>query len=134
MYGTYYINIGGLDMGTKKCSKCKEEKLEEGFHWKVNGKTRQSMCRPCMTEYQMTRWHQRKLDAIEYKGGVCVDCGQMPHPAAMQFHHLDPGEKDFSWNKGRLKSWGKITKELDKCVLLCANCHTIRHSEYRVDW
>ena len=92
------------------------------------------MCKPCLYEYQKNRWHQRKLDAIEYKGGVCADCGQMPHPAAMQFHHLDPEEKDFSWNKGRLRAWDSVLKELDKCVLLCANCHTIRHSDYKIEW
>ena len=121
-------------MTTKICSSCKIEKLEEEYHWKVKNKRRQSMCKECLYTYQKNRWHQRKLDAIEYKGGVCEDCKQMPHPGAMQFHHEDPKEKEFSWNKGRLKSWDYVKKELDKCILLCANCHAIRHSDYKIVW
>ena len=78
----------------------------------------------------MKRWNDIKLKAIEYKGGVCVQCNQsFPYPA-MQFHHIDPSSKDVSWTKLRLRSWDKITFELDKCVLLCANCHSIEHSNY----
>lgn len=121
-------------MSTKICSTCKENKPEDEFHWRVKGKQRQSKCKSCLYTYQKNRWHQRKLDAIEYKGGVCLDCGQMPHPGAMQFHHDDPDEKEFAWNKGRLRAWVSVKKELDKCVLLCANCHAIRHSDYKIEW
>ena len=121
-------------MPTKICCTCKIEKPEEDFHWKVKNKTRQSKCKECLYEYQRNRWHERKMDAIKYLGGVCQDCKQMPHPAVMQFHHLNPSEKDFSWNKGRLRNWNSVKKELDKCVLLCANCHCIRHSDYKIEW
>jgi len=46
--------------------------------------------------------------------------------AAMQFHHID--KKDFTWNKLRPLNWERTQSELDKCVLLCANCHAIIHS------
>ena len=41
---------------------------------------------------------------------------------ALQFHHLDPTQKDFGIS-GTTKSFEKLKPELDKCVLLCANCH-----------
>jgi hypothetical protein len=46
---------------------------------------------------------------------------------ALIFHHLDPSHKDFTIG-GKSKSWNKIQSELDKCVLLCANCHAEVHA------
>ena len=71
-----------------------------------------------------------KIKAIEYLGGECQDCGGKFPEAVYDFHHLDPTEKEagiaaLTSDKG----WGKILEELDKCVLLCANCHRIRHRE-----
>lgn len=70
---------------------------------------------------------QRKLRAIEYMGGKCADCSGQFHPAAYDFHHLDPSQKDDSPAKGLKKSWDNIVLELNKCVMLCANCHRLRH-------
>jgi predicted DNA-binding protein YlxM (UPF0122 family) len=66
--------------------------------------------------------------AIEYKGGKCVKCGYDKYNGALQFHHLNPEEKDFSFSDGGYSlSWLKIIKELDKCILVCANCHSEIH-------
>jgi hypothetical protein len=75
----------------------------------------------------MKRWVNKKLDAIAYKGDKCLDCSQKFHYSIYEFHHLDPNTKDYTWAKLRMKSWSNIKKELDKCVLLCANCHRTRH-------
>lgn len=65
-----------------------------------------------------------KLKAIEYKGGMCVCCGYTGHPGVLDFHHLDASTKEFSIGlKGYTRSWDKIREELDKCILVCANCH-----------
>ena len=45
----------------------------------------------------------------------------------MHFHHLDPTQKQFDWNKLRLKKWEDIVVELKKCILLCGNCHAEMH-------
>ena len=79
-------------------------------------------------KHQILRWRKIKLKAIEYKGGGCTSCGFNSHPAALQFHHLDPESKDVNWTRLRLRSWDKIIHELDKCILLCANCHAIEHA------
>ena len=64
--------------------------------------------------------------AIAFKGGKCQICGYNRCLTAMEFHHPDPMEKDFSIST-RITSWKAIEKELEKCVLLCANCHREVH-------
>lgn len=71
----------------------------------------------------------RKLEAIEFMGGACQDCGGKFPPSVYDFHHIDMATKDKNPSyvlKGGLE---KAKKELAKCVLLCSNCHRIRHFE-----
>ena len=73
-------------------------------------------------------WRRRtKIKLVEYKGGKCELCGYSKCFAALEFHHKDPKVKDFtiggkSWSFERLKS------EVDKCILVCSNCHQEIHS------
>lgn len=114
----------------KECTGCKKTKLITDFYKKNDRETGHNLCKSCFNQYCVSRWQKRKIQAIEYKGGRCVDCG-FDHPTyppdIFEFHHLNPNEKEFDWNKLKLTSWNKIVSELDKCVLLCANCHRIRH-------
>ena len=69
----------------------------------------------------------RKM-AIEYKGGKCIICEYDKCNAALEFHHLNKKDKKFGLSmNGITRSWEKTKKELDKCVLLCANCHREIH-------
>ncbi len=62
--------------------------------------------------------------AIDYKGGKCQICGYNKYQGAFDLHHLNSKEKDFGIaDKWYTRSWVKIKAELDKCILLCANCH-----------
>jgi predicted HNH restriction endonuclease len=75
---------------------------------------------------------RRKLRdmAIEYGGGKCSRCGYNKCKRALSFHHLDPSKKDFGLSaRGLTRSWEKTKVELDKCILLCANCHMEVHEE-----
>ena len=66
------------------------------------------------------------LDSVVYL--KCQTCGYSNCVAALQFHHRDPNEKDFGLShKGMPHSWEKTKKELNKCDLLCANCHFELH-------
>lgn len=66
--------------------------------------------------------------AREYKGGKCMICGYKRYLGALDFHHLNPKEKDFGLSvKGLTRSWEKIKQEIDKCILICANCHREIH-------
>lgn len=72
--------------------------------------------------------------AVEYKGGKCNSCNYNKCIAALEFHHIDPEQKDFGiGNKGFTKSWDKIKTELDKCILVCANCHREIHESLRLN-
>ena len=65
-----------------------------------------------------------KTLALEYKGGKCQICGYSKCVGALELHHVNPKEKSFGiGEKGYTRSWEKVRLELDKCVLLCANCH-----------
>jgi len=88
-------------------------------------------CKKCFNARCQQRWVKRKLEAIDYLGNRCADCDlhiSQSHYAVFEFHHLDPTQKDADWNKLRLSSSARILSELAKCVLLCANCHRIRHA------
>lgn len=114
----------------KKCSKCNITKKDNEFYITKSRLTGSSMCKKCFNNYCIQRWIQRKIDAINYKGAKCQDCSiEFPKEpyVIFDFHHNDPSEKDTDWVKLRLKSWKSITKELDKCSLLCSNCHRKRH-------
>lgn len=65
---------------------------------------------------------------IEAFGGKCGICAYDRCIAALEFHHLDPREKDFAFGRMWSRSWTKIENELMKCVLLCAICHREYHS------
>lgn len=66
-----------------------------------------------------------KLKMVNYKGGKCEKCGYNKCHKALQFHHIDPSNKDINLSASLAANhkWDKIQPELDKCQLLCANCH-----------
>ena len=68
-----------------------------------------------------------KRQLVEYKGGKCQICGYDKCQEALEFHHLDPNEKSFQISGGT-KSFESLKPEVDKCVLLCANCHRELHA------
>jgi len=69
-----------------------------------------------------------RLMARDYKGGKCEICGYAKSQRALSFHHIDPKDKSFGISdKGLTRSWESIRKEIDKCALICANCHMEIH-------
>lgn len=69
-----------------------------------------------------------KQQALEYLGGQCFICGYRESTLSMDFHHLDPSQKEF--NIARVtRSWERVRPELDKCVLLCNRCHAELNSD-----
>ena len=69
---------------------------------------------------------RRKLKemAVAMKGGKCEVCGYHRTVWALDFHHRDPATKSFALShKGYTRSWDVVRKEIEKCILVCANCH-----------
>ncbi len=81
-----------------------------------------------MREAVKKRRVKLRIMAREYKGGRCEICGYNKCSRALSFHHLDPKQKIFGVSdKGLTRSWEKTKAEIDKCILLCANCHMEVH-------
>jgi uncharacterized protein with PIN domain len=90
--------------------------------YQKKGRTR---CGSCNTKIRRFR---AKAAAIEFLGSKCKKCGWSGDQAALQFHHKYSEKKDFTIGNVANKSWDSIKKEMQKCILLCANCHMIEHS------
>lgn len=98
------------------------------------------LCQNCHREihYKLYKLDDRRYDKkvyLEYAGGECVKCGYNKCPASLTFHHRNPEEKEF-WIGGlseRINSIyelsEKIKCEIEKCDILCANCHSLEHSD-----
>lgn len=125
------VVIGGcnnmLSTVEKECCKCHKK-----FFAKKQAKTRQ-YCYDCMPEeaYSNGNTLRRLIKrwSLDYKGNSCFCCGYHKCPDALEFHHLDPSKKDFSISDRNIKfNWEDIQKELDKCILVCSNCHKEIHA------
>ena len=87
-------------------------------------------------EQQKIRGLKRKIDAINQKGGKCEYCGYNQNISALDFHHLDPSTKSFQLDSRHFSNTNleSLQEELDKCILLCANCHREEHNpDYNID-
>lgn len=101
---------------------------ETEFAKRQNGNKIRWKCLKCETEAVQKRREKIKIMAIAYKGGKCQCCGYDKCVQALEFHHIDPTQKDFGLGaKGYTRSWDKNKEELDKCVMVCANCHREIH-------
>lgn len=70
--------------------------------------------------------------AVGLMGGSCFGCGREGPPVIFDFHHRDPGEKEFGIGQdGIPRRWESVVAELAKCVMLCANCHREVHAGVR---
>lgn len=75
------------------------------------------------------RRRRLRQKAVEYGGGECQLCGYKKCINALSFHHKDPTQKDFGLSaRGLTRSWEKMKPEIDKCILVCANCHAEMHA------
>jgi hypothetical protein len=114
----------------RRCTKCNTFKSEDQFYSKQNARG-SSWCKECFSkgtyQYQIDRAEERKMHFIKQKGGCCERCGYMKNTAALCFHHLE--EKEFNLDARHLanNSMAVLEKEMEKCQLLCHNCHMEVH-------
>ena len=81
-----------------------------------------SYCKMCKKLKKAEQRVAVKKACLEYKGGKCVMCGYDKYIGALDFHHVEPNEKDFIIS-GSERFTERVRAELDKCIVLCANCH-----------
>lgn len=113
--------------GLKTTRKAFERNPRDIKHCLVCGKpsTAKWLCPGCYTKVRRYRQKQRAVDLL---GGQCVSCGWSGNLAGFEFHHVDGKTKEVGIGNVANKKWSLIRRELKKCVLLCATCHRIQHS------
>ena len=117
----------------KICPKCNQKKKIDDFYIRPDRENNkpQSFCKKCNHSNVLERQRLFKMRCLEYKGSFCTKCGYDKCVSALEFHHIDPQKKDFVPSKFKLRSWEKnkpvVMSELDKCIVLCANCHREEH-------
>ncbi|NDD54242.1 hypothetical protein EBZ39_10265 [bacterium] len=113
---------------TRLCPKCKEHVPINQFYNR-RGKPNSSVyCKKCTSHQTKERMKKFKIQCVEYKGGKCEKCGYSRYFGALDFHHVDPKQKDFCISHVKSYLFDEVIKsELDKCVLLCACCHREEH-------
>lgn len=135
--------------GTAKCYRCGESKPLADFAWRRKPGQHDSFCRPCRSVYGKQHYsanRQRYIDQaraikqklrlertaylIQYfKAHPCTDCGE-EDPVVLEFDHLR--DKAFDIGAGLTStSWQKLLDEIEKCEVVCANCHRRRTARRR---
>lgn len=130
------------DMESKKCSTCKKSKpLDEFSKKKSRADGRQSNCKSCHKEYRKqhyiknkqkyiskaAKWRlNQKQILLEYLSNKCCkDCGNKD-VRVLEFDHIEDNKEFCIGQKVGQVSIERLKKEIDKCEVVCANCHRIR--------
>ncbi len=126
-----FKEVGEKEYGEHRfCPSCKENCNIEDFYQRRGKQNSSTYCKKCTSIQTIKRTQNLKKLMVEYKGGQCEKCGYNTYIGALEFHHLNPKEKDF--HPSQLKKYtfdDRVKKELDKCILVCANCHREIHSK-----
>ena len=131
----------------KHCNKCNTTKEDGEFNKKARNYDKlQSVCRDCNSKISKAWYDKNKRQKIfatrtrkqetalwlrEFKSNLCcIRCGES-RPACLDFHHKNPKEKDkpVSQMVNAGMSRAKMIQEIEKCDVLCANCHRVLHDE-----
>ena len=117
-----------MGTNTKTCTQCQQSLPRTLEHFHSNGKHYfSSKCKSCHKEYNKNRGNSTRKWYKEYKQTLsCVQCG-FDDSRALVFHHRDPSTKSFTIANHTNRSRENLLKEIAKCDVLCANCHTIHH-------
>lgn len=137
------------------CTKCNTDKDDDSFHFKNKDKViRKSQCKNCTKEYRKEYYIKNRIDAIEYsklsskknklylrqyvwnylKENNCIICGE-DDPIVLEFDHRVPSEKFMNISDMITFKYGikKLQLEIDKCDVLCSNCHK-RKTAIQFNW
>ena len=113
------------------CPKCKRILYKDSFY-KVKGKHKYRLmkwCIDCNKRHVNTALRKYKIDIVKYMGGKCKFCGYNKCIHSLDIHHINPEHKDPNFKQMRKILRNDLKKELEKCVLICANCHREIHTK-----
>jgi len=126
---TIYRFLKAQNIDEKKCVVCEEIKIITEF------RKGRRMCKKC--ELNRDRYKKNaaayirnrlnKDKAIKYFGGVCHICKKEYPAVCYDFHHIDPESKLNNPSYFLKSKWSLAKKELNKCIMVCKNCHAIIH-------
>lgn len=131
-HNSYSCQVGNTsnrntDDGKRQCLICEKFYPLECFSRTNKEGNLNSYCKKCSANKKQKSSQRFKLECVAYKGGKCERCGYDKCPAAFDFHHKDPTKKDFKISASKTTITEAVKIELDKCELLCANCHREEH-------
>lgn len=115
----------------KVCSSCGQKKKTGKFRKYYNGrKVRRTKCMACENRAKRDKGKARRIAAFKHFGEKCADCGvksSSKNYIIFDFHHLEPSKKEFHFSQSIHLSDKRYWAEINKCVMLCSNCHRLRH-------
>lgn len=87
--------------------------------------TYKKVCKACWNKQESERYRKKK-EFVDAQKTQCKKCGD-DRFYVLDFHHIDPNSKKFTIGQFKKGSFKKLQDEIDKCVVLCANCHREYH-------
>lgn len=133
----YWVSKHGLNLKQKpfgpsyvpprpvwKCCQCGETDPAKFYGHK------RKICGSCQNAYNIRQGRKKRLRAVRELGGKCHACGFDRYPCSLDLHHLDSTTKDPNFRTMRGWAWKRILVELEKCTLLCKNCHAAVHNGF----
>ena len=124
--------------GTKICKDCRQQ-LPLTMYYK-QGNAYSPYCKACAGIRRHKKYEEHSQKQIEQakklheqkitsRKDICVICGEF-RPWVLDFHHVDPSQKDFDISATTGHAEGEIDAEAAKCVCICSNCHRDFHHQY----
>lgn len=110
------LPLNRFESGRNQCRDCRNARRKE-LRQQHPEKHRQEAAK---RQKEQTEW----LYSLKNQ---CFICGET-EPVCLDFHHIDPNNKDFTIGKNRSKSKENLIKEIEKCVCVCSNCHRKIHA------
>jgi hypothetical protein len=128
---TSMAHTSTIENNYKTCPSCKRHLPVSEFYGRYSNRNIDvsSYCKFCINKRKRQLIKDIKQKAIEYKGGKCELCNYNKCISALEFHHRNPKKKDFKISDYNSPKFGILKKELDKCQLLCSNCHREIHEK-----
>jgi len=128
----------GVDIPSKlfgKYNRCRDCHNEKGRSWRSQNRERNNALHRLRRKARKEEILLAYFDKADYiakaKSKPCMDCGVEYPPYVMHFDHVR-GEKSRILSHMKTYSVGRIQQEIDKCDVVCSNCHAERTERRRI--